>query len=133
MTSPVSFHPDPAADPGAERATAGQGSPVPQAAAPRERAPGYRRFGVRLLSIAVLLVLWQLAASVTRNPSFIPAPRAVWDQLVLTSTVHDGSGATGLSASAPAFTPGVKADAGAPARVRACPDVQVFAARSHQA
>ncbi|WP_405149716.1 ABC transporter permease [Sphaerisporangium sp. NBC_01403] len=90
MTSPVSFHPDPAADPGAERATAGRGSPVPQAAAPRERAPGYRRFGLRLLSIAVLLVLWQLAASVTRNPSFIPAPRAVWDQLVLTSTVHDG-------------------------------------------
>ncbi|MEU8272272.1 ABC transporter permease [Sphaerisporangium sp. NPDC049002] len=89
MTSPVSFHPDPAADAGAEHAGAGAGSPVPTAA-PRDRAPGYRRLGVRLLSIAVLLALWQLAASVTRNPSFIPSPRAVWDQLVLTSTVHDG-------------------------------------------
>jgi len=24
------------------------------------------------------------------NPSFVPSPRAVWDQLVLLSTTHDG-------------------------------------------
>ncbi|MCW2880685.1 MAG: putative transporter permease protein [Sphaerisporangium sp.] len=90
MTSPVSLRPDPAAEPGTPRtATAGEGSP-PASAAPGAGALRYRRLGVRLLSIAVLLVLWQLAASAMRNPSFIPSPRAVWDQLLLTSTVHDG-------------------------------------------
>ncbi|WP_308250427.1 ABC transporter permease [Sphaerisporangium fuscum] len=89
MTSPVSFHPDPAAEPALPPAGAGE-----EEAAVREgrhrRTAGYRRAGVRVLSLVVLLALWQLAAALTRNPSFIPPPRAVWHQLVLTSTVHDG-------------------------------------------
>ncbi|MEV5408134.1 ABC transporter permease [Thermopolyspora sp. NPDC052614] len=51
---------------------------------------GTRRIVVRVAAVAVLLALWQLAAVTTRNPSFIPSPKAVWDQLVLTSTIHDG-------------------------------------------
>ncbi|WP_310740651.1 ABC transporter permease [Microbispora sp. H10885] len=45
---------------------------------------------MRVLSLLALLVLWQLAAAAAGNPSFVPAPRAVWDQLVLLSTTHDG-------------------------------------------
>ncbi|RCG26554.1 ABC transporter permease [Sphaerisporangium album] len=85
MTSPASLRPD--AGRSAPAASAeGSGSP-----AGSPRAARYRRFGVRVLALAVLLVLWQLLAAATRNPSFIPSPRAVWDQLVLTSTVHDGT------------------------------------------
>ncbi|SNT62116.1 taurine transport system permease protein [Streptosporangium subroseum] len=91
MTSSISFQPDPSAEPGAQQAvTASRGGSAPPTAPPGAGASKYRRFGVRLLSILVLLLLWQLVASATRNPSFIPSPRAVWDQLVLTSTVHDG-------------------------------------------
>ena len=42
-------------------------------------AIGIRRYG-----------LWELAARTTRNPTFIPSPGAVWHQLIVTSTVHDG-------------------------------------------
>ncbi|WP_405394103.1 ABC transporter permease [Microbispora hainanensis] len=45
---------------------------------------------MRVLSLLALLALWQLAAVAAGNPSFVPAPRAVWDQLVLLSTTHDG-------------------------------------------
>ena len=49
-----------------------------------------RRLLLRLLSLVVLYALWELAARVTRNPTFIPPPGAVWHQLVQTSTTHDG-------------------------------------------
>ncbi|GID94152.1 putative ABC transporter, permease protein [Amorphoplanes digitatis] len=43
-----------------------------------------------MLALVVLYLLWELAARVTENPTFIPSPGAVWHQLVLTSTTHDG-------------------------------------------
>ncbi|SEH02646.1 taurine transport system permease protein [Nonomuraea solani] len=49
-----------------------------------------RRVGVRVLAALALLGLWQLAATAADNPSFVPAPAAVWDQLVRLSTTHDG-------------------------------------------
>ncbi|MEV6982043.1 ABC transporter permease [Sphaerisporangium sp. NPDC051017] len=86
MTSPPSVRPD---SPPA-RGASGE-SPAFPAGRPRAGAARYRRLGVRALALVVLLALWQLLAAATRNPSFIPSPRAVWDQLVLTSTVHDGT------------------------------------------
>ncbi|BCB89263.1 ABC transporter permease [Phytohabitans suffuscus] len=59
----------------------------------RPANPGSRRgrgLALRLGAIAVLLVLWQLTATVMRNPTFIPYPEAVWDRLIETSTTHDG-------------------------------------------
>ncbi|SCG41887.1 ABC transporter permease [Micromonospora humi] len=49
-----------------------------------------RRLALRLVALLVLYALWEIAARVTRNPTFIPPPEAVWRQLVLTSTTHDG-------------------------------------------
>ncbi|AGZ43151.1 ABC transporter permease [Actinoplanes friuliensis] len=49
-----------------------------------------RRIVLRLISLLVLYALWEISARVTRNPTFIPAPSAVWHQLVVTSTTHDG-------------------------------------------
>ncbi|MET8152883.1 ABC transporter permease [Actinoplanes sp. NPDC049668] len=49
-----------------------------------------RRIGLRVLALVVLYLLWELTARVTANPTFIPSPGAVWHQLVLTSTTHDG-------------------------------------------
>jgi taurine transport system permease protein len=45
---------------------------------------------LRLLALAVLAALWALAARAARNPAFIPSPAAVWHQLIVTSTTHDG-------------------------------------------
>ncbi|MGX6601489.1 ABC transporter permease [Micromonosporaceae bacterium Da 78-11] len=56
-------------------------------------APGGGRgrgIALRLISLAVLYALWELAARTTQNPTFIPSPGAVWHQLVVTSTTHDG-------------------------------------------
>ncbi|MFC7533318.1 ABC transporter permease [Actinoplanes sp. GCM10030250] len=56
-------------------------------------APGgglRRRLALRLLALVVLYLLWEITARVMRNPTFIPSPAAVWHQLVVTSTVHDG-------------------------------------------
>jgi taurine transport system permease protein len=49
-----------------------------------------RRVLLRLLSLAALAALWALAARAARNPAFIPSPAAVWHQLIVTSTTHDG-------------------------------------------
>jgi taurine transport system permease protein len=49
-----------------------------------------RRLALRLLALAVLYALWEITARVTRNPTFIPPPSAVWHQLIVTSSVHDG-------------------------------------------
>jgi taurine transport system permease protein len=49
-----------------------------------------RRLGWRVLAALTLLGLWQLAATAANNPSFVPAPRAVWDQLIRLSTTHEG-------------------------------------------
>ena len=62
--------------------------PRPGALAPR--GGRRRRVLLRLLSLAVLYALWEITARVMRNPTFIPAPAAVWHQLIETSTVHDG-------------------------------------------
>ncbi|MBO3749950.1 ABC transporter permease [Streptosporangiaceae bacterium NEAU-GS5] len=58
------------------------------AGVPAKRRP--RRILVRLGALAALVAVWQLAAVTTRNPSFVPSPKAVWSQLILTSTTHDG-------------------------------------------
>src|SRR5690242_7167572 len=79
VTTSVSLPPAPVdADP----------APVRGALAPR--GGRRRRLLLRLLSLAVLYALWEITARVTRNPTFIPSPGAVWHQLVLTSTTHDG-------------------------------------------
>lgn len=71
-------------------------APAPPAAPPAVKtalAPGgglRRRLALRLLALAVLYLLWEVTARVMDNPTFIPAPGAVWDQLIKTSTTHDG-------------------------------------------
>jgi taurine transport system permease protein len=49
------------------------------------------RMGIRTLALTVLLGAWWL---ITRlqiwDPVYVPSPEAVWRQLILTSTVHDG-------------------------------------------
>jgi len=77
----------PAAPSAAESAIGGPGSPR-SALAPR--GGRRRRVLLRLLSLLVLYALWEITARVTRNPTFIPSPGAVWHQLVQTSTTHDG-------------------------------------------
>lgn len=72
---------------GAPQTTAG---PALARALPTPGGGRRRRIGLRLLALAVLYVLWELTARVTRNPTFIPPPSAVWHQLVQTSTTHDG-------------------------------------------
>jgi taurine transport system permease protein len=49
-----------------------------------------RRVLLRVVALLVLYGLWEVTARVTRNPTFIPPPSAVWHQLILTSTTHDG-------------------------------------------
>jgi taurine transport system permease protein len=66
------------------------GGPAGDRGAPASRAGRRRRLLLRLVALAVLYGLWELAARVTRNPTFIPSPAAVWHQLVQTSTTHDG-------------------------------------------
>ncbi len=39
-----------------------------------------------MLAVFVLFVLWELTARFMRNPTFIPSPAAVWEQLIRTST-----------------------------------------------
>jgi taurine transport system permease protein len=56
-------------------------------------APGggrRRRVTLRVAAIVVLYVLWEISARALRNPAFIPTPGAVWHQLIITSTTHDG-------------------------------------------
>ncbi|MEU7856199.1 ABC transporter permease [Nonomuraea sp. NPDC049141] len=57
---------------------------------PLSRRRAAPRFAVRTLAVLVLLGLWQAVATALDNPSFIPAPKAVWDRFVLLSTTHDG-------------------------------------------
>jgi taurine transport system permease protein len=54
-------------------------------------APVLRRIGLRIVGVAALLVIWWFAADRTDNPTIIPSPGAVWHQLILTSTTHDGT------------------------------------------
>ncbi|MBM2616566.1 ABC transporter permease [Actinoplanes sp. LDG1-06] len=67
-------------------------SAPPSAPAAERRSPlapsggRRRRFALRLVALLVLYGLWELAARTTRNPTFIPSPGAVWDQLIRTST-----------------------------------------------
>ncbi|MFY1701774.1 ABC transporter permease [Micromonospora sp. WMMA1923] len=65
---------------------------VPTAArrTPAPRGGRRRRLLLRLFALVVLYGLWEVAARVTGNPTFIPPPGAVWHQLVQTSTTHDG-------------------------------------------
>jgi taurine transport system permease protein len=49
-----------------------------------------RRLALRFLALVALYLLWEVTARVMNNPTFIPSPGAVWDQLITTSTTHDG-------------------------------------------
>ena len=82
MSTSVSAPPVPA-DPGLGAPTAGRPGPA--------RRGGRRRHLIlRLVSLVVLYVLWEVAARLVRNPTFIPSPAAVWHQLIVTSSSHDG-------------------------------------------
>jgi taurine transport system permease protein len=84
VSTSVSVPPAPAgADPGL-------GSPSAARPAPAARGGRRRRLLLRLVSLVVLYVLWEVAARLVRNPTFIPAPAAVWHQLIVTSSTHDG-------------------------------------------
>jgi taurine transport system permease protein len=56
------------------------------------RAAGSRRRRVllRIVALLVLYALWEITARIMQNPAFIPSPGAVWHQLIVTSTTHDG-------------------------------------------
>ncbi|GIJ48306.1 putative ABC transporter, permease protein [Virgisporangium aliadipatigenens] len=60
--------------------------------APARGSGRRRRLALRLGSIAVLLVLWQAVAAFMNNPTFIPSPGAVWEQLLKTSRGDGYSG-----------------------------------------
>ncbi|GIF05613.1 ABC transporter permease [Actinoplanes siamensis] len=65
----------------------------PAAKPPAALAPGgglRRRVALRLLALLVLYALWEITARALDNPTFIPSPGAVWHQLIITSSVHDG-------------------------------------------
>jgi taurine transport system permease protein len=50
-----------------------------------------RRVALRLAAVLVLFAVWQIAAASGRwSPVFVPSPGAVWHQLIVTSTTHDG-------------------------------------------
>ncbi|MEU8610020.1 ABC transporter permease [Actinoplanes sp. NPDC048791] len=84
MSTSVSVPPAPAgADPGL-------GAPSAARPAPAARGGRRRRLVLRLVSLVVLYLLWEVAARLVRNPTFIPAPAAVWHQLIVTSSTHDG-------------------------------------------
>jgi taurine transport system permease protein len=76
--------------PAAPVAETSVGAPAAGRATPASRGGRRRRVLLRLLALAVLSALWEVTARVTRNPTFIPSPAAVWHQLVQTSTTHDG-------------------------------------------
>ncbi|MGA5298459.1 ABC transporter permease [Nucisporomicrobium flavum] len=67
-------------------------APAPGAARPARDsgAARRRRILLRVVSLLVLYALWELTARLMRNPAFIPAPAAVWHQLIVTSSTHDG-------------------------------------------
>jgi len=84
VSTSVSVPPAPAgADPGL-------GPPSAVRPAPATSGGRRRRLVLRLVSLVVLYVLWEVAARLVRNPTFIPAPAAVWHQLIVTSSTHDG-------------------------------------------
>ncbi|WP_140158167.1 ABC transporter permease [Micromonospora sp. NBS 11-29] len=80
MTTTLSVPPAEAPDAG----------PVTSRTALAPRGGRRRRLALRLVALIALYALWEIAARVTRNPTFIPTPGAVWHQLVQTSTTHDG-------------------------------------------
>ena len=82
-TSSVSTRSAPPAEP-----TIGGSPGARSALAPR--GGRRRRVLLRLVALVVLYGLWELGARAARNPTFIPPPSAVWHQLIVTSTVHDG-------------------------------------------
>jgi taurine transport system permease protein len=84
VTTSVSAPPTPA------DAAPGLGAPGAGRPAPAVRGGRRRRILLRLLSLIALYVLWEVAARLVSNPTFIPSPAAVWHQLIVTSSTHDG-------------------------------------------
>jgi taurine transport system permease protein len=68
----------------------GLGAPTAGRPAPAAGGGRRRRLLLRLVSLVVLYLLWEVAARLVRNPTFIPSPAAVWHQLIVTSSTHDG-------------------------------------------
>jgi len=78
------------APPAQAEAAPGLGAPTAGRPAPATRGGRRRRLLLRLVSLIALYVLWEVAARLVRNPTFIPSPAAVWHQLIVTSSTHDG-------------------------------------------
>jgi taurine transport system permease protein len=68
----------------------GLGAPTAGRPAPAAGGGRRRRLLLRLVSLVVLYLLSEVAARLVRNPTFIPSPAAVWHQLIVTSSTHDG-------------------------------------------
>jgi taurine transport system permease protein len=84
VSTSVSVPPAPAAS------AVGLGAPGAGRPAPATGGGRRRRLLLRLVSLVVLYLLWEISARLVRNPTFIPSPAAVWHQLIVTSTTHDG-------------------------------------------
>jgi taurine transport system permease protein len=84
VSTSVSVPPAPAAS------AVGLGAPTAGRPAPATGGGRRRRLLLRLVSLVVLYLLWEISARLVRNPTFIPSPAAVWHQLIVTSTTHDG-------------------------------------------
>ena len=68
----------------------GLGAPTAGRPGPAARGGRRRHLILRLVALVVLYLLWEVAARLVRNPTFIPSPAAVWHQLIVTSSTHDG-------------------------------------------
>ena len=64
---------------------------VAEPSAPRRRMRIPRRVIVSTTAMLILLgIWWAVAAAKIWDPVFVPSPVSVWDQLIRTSTEHDG-------------------------------------------
>lgn len=62
-----------------------------KAATARRRLRVPRRFVVGTAGLLILFAIWELLTRAQIwDPVFVPSPDAVWNKLILTSTVHDG-------------------------------------------
>lgn len=73
-------------------APASEGATAPDATRRRLLpADRLRRIGIRLVALSVLLAVWWFVTWLRIwDPVYVPPPHAVWQQLIRTSTEHDG-------------------------------------------
>lgn len=84
--------------PAAPKVSSGRGTPSSPEARREVRRAFATRVAVRVLSLAVLLGIWQLVAVLDIWPDlFVPDPSAVWQRFIESESIHDGQ--RGLSGS----------------------------------